>query len=126
MKDFVRALNALYRNTPALYEQDVSYDGFKWIVVDDNVQNVVAFYREAKNGKRIVAIVNFSEVTRKDYTFGVPDKGTYHVVLNSNAKEFGGESEAKKSYRTRQKPSHGFKQSLTLNLEGNTALYLEI
>ena len=109
-----------------MYEQDNSYDGFKWIVVDDNVQNVAAFYREAKNGDRVVAIINFSEVTRKNYTFGVPDKGYYHVIVNSNEPEFAGKTELKKSFRTKQKPSHGYKQSLTLDLEGNTALFLAV
>lgn len=126
VQNFVRKLNEIYVKYPALYEQDNSYDGFKWIVVDDNVQNVVAFYREAKNGDRVVAIINFSEVTRKNYTFGVPDKGYYHVIVNSNEPEFAGKTELKKSFRTKQKPSHGYKQSLTLDLEGNTALFLAV
>ena len=126
VQSFVRKLNEVYKKYPALYELDNSYDGFKWLVVDDNVQNVVAFYREASNGDRVVAIVNFSEVTRNNYTFGVPDKGRYRVILNSNDRAFEGDTAIKSVYRTKQKPSHGFKQSLTIDLEGNTALYLVV
>ena len=121
---FVKKLNEVYLNYPALFEQDNSYDGFKWLVVDDTVQNVVAFYREDKAGKRVVVIINFSDVTREKYTFGVPDKGVYKVILNSNSPDFGGNSTLPEKIRTKPVESHGCKQSLTLTLEGNTAIYL--
>ena len=122
MQGYVRKLNHLYKENPAFYQLDNTYDGFKWLVVDDAVQNVVAFYREDEKGNRIIAIINFSDVWRKDYTFGVPDEGKYEVIMNSNAKDFiGGDV-----YSTQAVPMHGHEQSLKIMLEGNSALYLKL
>lgn len=126
LKDFVKKLNHIYLEEKALYELDDSYDGFKWIVVDDNEQNVVAFYREDKKGDKLIAIISFSDVTRKDYRFGVPDEGIYKVILDSNAPEFGGNSLLDGVFDTEPLPMHGHKQSISLDLEGNAAILLKL
>ena len=122
MQAYVKKLNHLYLEHPCFYELDNTYDGFKWLVVDDNVQNVVAFYREDANGDRVVAIVNFCDVTRDPYPFGVPDKGKYQVIMDSNG--VGGESD--KVFETEDIPMHGQDQSIKIKLEGNSALYLKL
>ena len=96
--------------------------GEEWLVVDDAVQNVVAFYREDEEGDRVIAIINFSDVWRKDYTFGVPEEGKYKVIMNSNASDFTGGD----VYETQEVPIHGHEQSLKIMLEGNSALYLKL
>ena len=118
--EFIKKLNHVYLNNPALYELDSSYDGFKWLVVDDKIQNVVAFYREDTNGDRVVVIINFSDVRRADYTFGVPDEGTYEVILDTID---GGE---KRTYTTETLENHGQEQSITVDLKGNQSLYLKL
>ena len=122
MQGYVKKLNHLYKEYPAFYELDNTYDGFKWLVVDDAVQNVVAFYREDEKGDRVIVIINFSDVWRKDYTFGVPEKGKYEVIMNSNARDFTGGD----VFETEDNPMHGHEQSLKIMLEGNSALYLKL
>ena len=39
-KEYVKALNQLYRSYPALYEQDFHPDGFEWINCDDNYRSI--------------------------------------------------------------------------------------
>lgn len=45
---WVKALNHLYTQTPALFEQDYNPEGFEWLVVDDHDNSVFAFERKAK------------------------------------------------------------------------------
>lgn len=123
---YTKKLNKVYIENPALWEQDSSYDGFKWLVVDDAVQNVVAFYRESKDGERVVAIINFADVNRKSYSFGVPDEGVYEVILDSLSDEFDGKEASLCEYQTEDTPMHGQKQSVTVELKGNQALYLKL
>jgi len=47
LQALVRDLNRLYRETPALYARDCELEGFRWIVVDDDAQSVLAFLRMA-------------------------------------------------------------------------------
>jgi len=126
LKEFCRALNKLYRAEPPLYELDRDPEGFRWIVVDDKMQNVIAFYRADVGGNKDVVIISFSDVLRKNYRFGVPDKGVYKVIFNTNRKEFGGETAISDSYAAEEIPSHGYSQSLNIHLEGNSALIFKV
>ena len=57
----VRDLNRLYRETPALYARDCEPDGFRWIVVNDDTQSVLAFLRRGAPSDPPVAVVcNFT------------------------------------------------------------------
>ncbi len=50
MRALVKALNVFYKNNPSLYEIEDDWTGFKWLVVDDNYNNLVAFTRFSKSG----------------------------------------------------------------------------
>ena len=50
--DFFRELNPFYPEKPALWEIDFDWDGFEWLVADDNHNNVVVFLRKDKSGGR--------------------------------------------------------------------------
>ena len=70
-------------------------------------------------------MVHFSDVNRKNYSFGVPDSGKYEVIINTNDREYGGNSSASKEYVTKMVPMHGFLQSVSIDIEGNSAIYLK-
>jgi 1,4-alpha-glucan branching enzyme len=124
LKEYVKDLNSLYLKYPPLYQLDSTYDGFKWLVVDDNVQNVIAFYRQCREHQKVIAVINFSPEKRLGYEIGVPDSGEYKILLNSCLKKYGGDAEPFKTTSTVKKPNHGNKQSLVINLEGSSALFL--
>jgi 1,4-alpha-glucan branching enzyme len=126
MLEFSKALNKLYVENKPLYELDLTYDGFKWIISDDNVQNVVAFYRQDSKGNKIVVIINFSDVPRQGYTFGVPDGGKYEVILDSQNIAYGGTNKQIKPIKTKKAENHGFKDSISINLLGNQGLFLRL
>ena len=65
VKQFVRDLNVLYRDCPALHELDFSQEGFSWIDCHDADQSVVSFQRRARDGSFVVVVLNFTPVPRQ-------------------------------------------------------------
>ena len=125
LHEFNRILNGIYADTPALYEIDDGWQGFEWISADENNNNVVAFIRRDKNGNEIVCVMNFSGNDYKKYRLGVPE-GEYELILNSDAKKFGGNGLiGKKSFKTVKKCAHGREYSLMMTLPRFTGLYLK-
>lgn len=90
MQRFVKELNRIYKVTPALWEIDDGWDGFKWIDADRNNDNTVIYERRDTEGKSLTVIVNFSPVDKKGYEFPVERGGKYKVVLNSDLYKYGG------------------------------------
>lgn len=125
-KQFVKELNHFYLSNKELYEQDCYYEGFKWVCVDDNVQNIISFLRFAKDGSYTLVIVNFSPVNRDNYKMGVPDKKTYKQVLNTNNKKYGGTDLKNLSYKAKVGEMHGYKNYIEVNIPGNSAMFLKI
>ena len=89
MHKFTRALNHFYLDHPELYEEDFSWKGFDWIVPDDNTQNVLVFRRIDKSGNELIYAVNFSPITRENYSVGV-NSAEWEEVFSTDSIEFGG------------------------------------
>ncbi len=88
---YVKALNKLYIEEPALYEVDFSWEGFQWIDFHDVDQSVVSFIRRASDPSDFVlTVANFTPVPREGYRLGVPAPGFYRELLSSDAACFGG------------------------------------
>ena len=88
---YAQVLNQFYNDNKALWEVDFDWNGFQWIDCDDNENSVISFIRKAEDPQDyIVAVCNFTPEVRHDYRIGVPDKGAYVEVFNSDAEEFGG------------------------------------
>ena len=90
MQDYVRDLNHFYLNNPAFWEQDQSWEGFRWISCDDRDNSVVAFRRIDTKGREVLCVCNFCPVKREHYRIGVPKAGRYEAVLNSDDVKYGG------------------------------------
>ena len=126
LKEFSRTLNRFYKRTPAMWEIDYSWEGFSWISSDDSANSVIAFRRMDKKGDELIAVCNFTPVTRENYRIGVPDKGTYRIVLNTDSVEFGGSgTKMQKTYTSKPIPMHSFGQSISLTLPGLSVVYLK-
>jgi 1,4-alpha-glucan branching enzyme len=93
LRRLVQHLNHLYKNEPAFYELDDSYEGFEWIDFHDADNSVVAFVRRARTGAPIVFVVNATPVVREGYRVGVPGTGWYEEVLNTDAQTYGGSNQ---------------------------------
>ena len=91
LQRFLRDLNQIYQNESALSELDCDPAGFTWIDPHDSDNSVVSFMRKSKNKEdTLVFICNFTPVPRHGYRVGVPLKGEYYEVLNSDADRYGG------------------------------------
>ena len=90
LKRLCQHLNWLYRNEPALYDQDDTYAGFEWVDFNDSDNSVVSFMRRSREGEIIVLIINATPVVREGYRIGVPQAGWYEEVLNTDAETYGG------------------------------------
>ncbi|MBQ2558897.1 MAG: alpha amylase C-terminal domain-containing protein, partial [Lachnospiraceae bacterium] len=94
-----------------------SWDGFKWICYDDNLQNIVSFRRIAKDGSEVVCVVNFAPVKREDYRIGVEKDAFYLEVLNSDEERFGGSGVKNIGWISAEKePKHGYKYSIPITV----------
>ncbi len=126
LQQFSKELNHFYKAHPELWEIDYSWEGFSWISSDDNRNSTIAFRRMRKEGKEIIGIFNFTPVEHEEYRIGVPDKGTYKVIFDSNLKKYGGgKARLSGTYKSAKKPMHGFEQSIGIKLGGLNALFLE-
>jgi len=114
LKHFVRELGAFYLATPALWEVDYSWEGFKWISDSDREQNIIAFTRTDKKGESIVVLINFAPTTRFNYRIGVPGRGEYTEVFNSDLTEYGGWGNRNGTVITENIALHGYRQSVSL------------
>jgi len=91
MQALVRALNAIYRAEPALWEQDFDWGGFRWIDPDDSDNSVLSFLRfPASAGRPVACVANLTPVARSDYRVGLPQPGRWTEILNSDSADFGG------------------------------------
>ena len=90
MQHCVRTMNRLYTSTPALYEVDDSWDGFRWINANDQENSVTSFMRIDRKGNRYVCVTNWTPVYREQYRLGMPDPGVLEEILNTDREEFGG------------------------------------
>ena len=123
---YVKKLNKVYKDNPSLWEIDYSWEGFRWLVSDDNSNSVVAFERIDSEGEKIIAICNFTPVTRENYRIGVDMRGSLSYLLDSESEEFGGSSVTdKKRIYTTKTPMHGKDHSFEITLPGFSCVYLK-
>ena len=94
MQEYVKKLNSMYREYPALYAEDNDPEGFEWINNISANENVIVFLRKtAKDKDTLLVVCNFANEKRTDYKIGVPYPGKYKEILNSDARKFGGEND---------------------------------
>ena len=115
---FFKDINAFYLSQSPLWSIDFSWEGFEWLVPDDNHNNVVVFLRRDRRGRELIAAVNFSPVAQGEYRFGVPPKKRYREVFTTDCAEYGGTGEWRneKTVEVLPIPSHGREQSLCVKL----------
>ena len=124
LSEAIKELNKIYKTTPALYEIEDSWDGFEWLAADDSDRNFLAYKRKDKQGKELIALINFSGEDYRNYTLGV-DRGEYRVVFNSDMIRFGGSGSMKKRvFKTEKTYSHGKEDSIRFDMPRFSCIYL--
>ena len=125
LSDMNVALNKFYRETPAFYEIEDSWDGFEWIAPNDADRNILAYMRKDRAGSEYLVVINFAGAKADGYRLGVP-KGKYKIVFNTDSPKFGGAGEmTKRIFNTERKHSHGKEYSIKIELPKLTCVYLQ-
>ena len=118
MKKYVQALNALYHQEPALYELDHSPEGFQWINCISANESMVIFQRMGNDEKdTLVVVCNFTPVGYENHKIGVPYRGKYKEIFNSDAMEFGGSDCLNATLKqTKKEECDGRENSIRINV----------
>jgi 1,4-alpha-glucan branching enzyme len=86
-----KALNAFYKGEKALYRYAFEHKGFQWIDYADRENSVIAFQRQGDSKEELLIVVcNFTPEVRYHYRVGVPFRGVWKEVFNSDDSQFGG------------------------------------
>jgi len=90
VRRLVRDLNRLYTAEPVLSSNDFNPRGFRWISCLDADANTIAYLRmDASEETLFVVVGHYGGITRR-YRIGVPRRGWWREVINSNSEFYGG------------------------------------
>ena len=91
IKRLIGDLNRVYRREPALHQVDFSPAGFEWVEVDNAEMSIIAFLRKsAGGGAPLLVVCNFTPMPRDNFLVGVPARGLWREVINTDARDYGG------------------------------------
>lgn len=123
MQSFFRTMNGLYLAQSPLWELDTSWDGFQWLRSDDSASSTLSYLRWDRQGKPLLVVCNFSAVHYPKHRVGVPFRGSWMPILNTDDAAFGGQGRGDSASRkTSLLPCDGQNQSLVVDLPPMTAI----
>lgn len=128
LQNYMKKLLHLYKEYKACYEMDDDPEGFAWMNCDNAEESNVSFVRKGKDGKKsLLFVCNFVPVAREGFRVGVPVKGTYTLLLNSDEEQFGGKGrwKNKRSQMAAAIEQDGKKQSISMDLPPLSVLIYE-
>jgi 1,4-alpha-glucan branching enzyme len=120
----VKDLNHLYTGTQIFAWGDTRGEGFEWISMNDSDSSVFAFLRKDSKFKEVYLVVgHYTPTVRQGYTIGVPLKGFWREVINSDAAAYGGQGNGNLGgVSTDDLPWDDHPHSLRLTLPGNSTM----
>jgi 1,4-alpha-glucan branching enzyme len=127
LQRWVRDLNRVLKEQPALHQVDFDHTGFEWIDCADFEGSIVSFIRHAHDPSDFVVVaVNFTPVPRPGYLIGVPQAGHYVELLNSDAGTYGGSNLGNAgAVEAEPVPAHGRSHRLSLMLPPLGCVFLK-
>ncbi len=123
----VADLNAAYRASSALWEQDDRAEGFQWSDFEDRAGSVIAFLRWDTGGHRpVLSVFNFTPVVRPNYLIGVPKEGVWQERINTDSAWYGGSNQGNCGHvMTESQAWRGHPYRLRLTLPPLAATFFE-
>ncbi|MGI6004547.1 MAG: 1,4-alpha-glucan branching protein GlgB [Christensenellales bacterium] len=89
ISSYVKALNRLYREHPALWQRDDGWEGFMWMNADDNERSVLSYLRMADE-EELLIVCNFAPLAWMDYAVPLPQAGMLTEIFSSDDAAYGG------------------------------------
>ncbi len=126
--NLIKALNALYKDEPSLFETNYEAEGFRWIEHEDSENSVISFIRQTKKGtEKLICLLNLTPIPRENYEIGVPQAGEYEQIFNSDQKQYwGSDFHSPSRVKTFDQPRHGYDYSLDVSIPPLGALVYKI
>lgn len=91
LQKLVQDLAYLYRDQSALHKLDFSWEGFQWIDCNDALNSIICYLRNSNEaGNSIMVACNFTPIPRINYRIGVPYRGYWKELINSDSIDYGG------------------------------------
>ncbi len=111
-------LNRLYRQEPALHEQDFDGAGFEWIDCHNHEDCTLSYIRKAKDpNDYLIVCCNLTPIPRLDHRLGVPEAAWYEEVMNTDSEFYaGGNLGNGPGVQSEPSESHGRPHSVVLTL----------
>ena len=127
IQKLVDDLNTLYKREPALWRNDFDEYGFQWIDCDDKKNSVISFMRREKtDGEWLVIVANFTPQNHSNYKIGVPVKGFYEEIFNTDASQYGGSNLGNMGGKSTESYNiHSYENSIDLCLPPLSVLVLK-
>ncbi|MCB9747303.1 MAG: 1,4-alpha-glucan branching protein GlgB [Candidatus Omnitrophica bacterium] len=124
---WVRKINEVYKQERVLFYDDFTPGGFEWIDNNDAQNSVFSFIRKASSSEDFIVVVcNFTPIPRYNYRIGVPQKGLWFEILNSDDKQYGGSGMGNpNSINAEAVSCHGRECSVVLTLPPLGVLFLK-
>ena len=89
--ELITDLNKFYKTERALYHYAFDQQGFQWVDYSDRENSVMIFQRKSdKKEDMLIVICNFTPEARQHYRIGIPFRGQWKEVFNSDDKKYGG------------------------------------
>ncbi len=145
-----------YRNEPAFYEVDDSWDGFRWIKTDDTSRSVIAFMRRYrrieppdadaetvtpdqpsehgdsllrdtdKAKSDVIVVCNFTPVGYYGYYIGAPYADEYVELLNTDDEQYGGTHMVNKTIKAEHILCDGYRYRLQIDVPPLSTIYIKL
>ena len=125
VQQLLRDLNRLYSATLALHEIDFDGAGFEWIDWNDRDSSILSWLRRDRHGHSIICVANLTPLVRESYRIGVPEGGTYRIVLNTDDRNYGGSGVGSDTVTSSDVEQHERPFSLDLTLPPLATIFLE-
>jgi 1,4-alpha-glucan branching enzyme len=145
IQSLIGDLNHIYQENNSLWQADGEPAGFQWIDADNASENIVSFIRRAPSigqssakdrasetdrdsatARELICVGNFAPVLRENHRLGLPCKGTFRLIANTDAKVYGGTGvELAKSIKAEKEPIHGQPYSALVTLPPLATLWFE-
>jgi 1,4-alpha-glucan branching enzyme len=87
----IKDLNELYKTEVALYQYAFEQKGFEWIDYSDRMNSVMIYARKAdRKEDQLIVVCNFTPEVRNQYRLGVPTRGVWSEIFNSDNLKYSG------------------------------------
>jgi 1,4-alpha-glucan branching enzyme len=126
VKRLIGDLNRVYVREAALHQVDFSPDGFEWVDGGNGEMSIIAFLRKSAGlGAPLLVVCNFTPVPRANFLIGVPARGIWREIINTDAQIYGGSGWGNLGgVESVPVGSHGRVESVNLNLPPLSTLIL--